>query len=73
MNCLGNNCCDIYRNKKYCRAAEKKNENGTCDCNHARLLCEVQSCPMRDFCGDEERDKMIAFREMLAAVRGKQT
>lgn len=50
--CSGKTLCDIYRDKKYCRKVEEKqNDRGICNCRHAALTCEVGRCVMEEFCG----------------------
>ena len=49
--CAGAILCDIYRDKKYCRKVdEKQDARGRCDCRHARLTCEVGPCGMESVC-----------------------
>lgn len=33
--------CEIYRNKRYCKTAAEKQNNGVCKCRHAKYRCEV--------------------------------
>lgn len=43
--CAGKIECEIYRDKKYCKASENKlNMDGECKCNHAVYLCYVDTC-----------------------------
>lgn len=50
--CSGKTMCDIYRNKRYCRKLdEKQNDRGVCDCRHAALTCKVDRCVMESICG----------------------
>ena len=49
--CLGRVECEIYRDKKYCRTREGKEDYyGRCDCRHAKKLCEVGNCSFYDLC-----------------------
>lgn len=49
--CAGAAECEIYRDKKFCRKAEEKqNDRGQCDCRHARRACEVGPCIMENIC-----------------------
>ena len=50
--CSGKTLCDIYRDKKYCRKVEEKQDaRGICNCRHAALGCEVGKCTLEDICG----------------------
>lgn len=43
--------CEIYRHKRYCREAERKEHNGVCDCRHAVYGCEAgKICPRVETC-----------------------
>lgn len=56
--CAGAIMCDIYRNKKYCRKVDEKQDNrGRCDCRHARLICEVERCGMESVCEITKRGR----------------
>lgn len=66
--CTGEDRCEIYRDKKYCKAQDKKNEQGHCNCRHARYLCEVERCPFREFCGDKEIQGIKETREALGRI-----
>lgn len=46
--CGGRIYCEIYRVKKYCRRGNHADEFEPCDCRHARLLCEVEDCYMKE-------------------------
>lgn len=42
--CGGRVCCEIYRDKKYCRRGNHAADSKPCDCRHARFACEVNEC-----------------------------
>lgn len=42
--CGGRVCCDIYRDKRFCRKASRKDDDTPCDCRHAKYACEVNEC-----------------------------
>ena len=45
--CSGKTECKIYRDKKFCsKVDEKRSEYGVCQCRHAALQCEVDTCVM---------------------------
>lgn len=49
--CAGKTMCEIYRDKKYCRKfEEKQGQYGVCDCRHAILPCDVDSCYYKASC-----------------------
>lgn len=61
--CAGKVCCEIYRDKKYCRTATKAADNySECNCRHAVNPCETdRGCALQDICptfkwreGDED-------------------
>lgn len=50
--------CEIYRDKKYCAAGQKKVIGGMCSCRHAKRRCQVgETCTM-DCVGAETLDKL---------------
>ena len=64
--------CEIYRDKKYCTAGQKKVIGGMCRCRHAKRRCQVgETCTM-DCGGAEALDKMEdALVDLRDAVFGK--
>lgn len=53
--CAGKTCCEIYRDKKYCRKVNEKNgSDNVCNCRHAVRPCDVESCNFEAFCGMKE-------------------
>ena len=66
--CAGEIYCEIYRDKKYCRAQDKKKDRERCECRHARFLCEVERCAFGEFCGDKGREEVRAIRKLRDAM-----
>jgi len=62
--CAGEIYCEIYRDKKYCRAKDKKKDRERCECRYARFRCEVETCAFREFCGDKGRQEVKAIRAL---------
>ena len=50
MKCEGSVCCEIYRDKKWCKAYDKANREGVCKCIHATLKCFVEPCWFESSC-----------------------
>lgn len=48
--CGGKVCCEIYRDKKYCRRGDHAENGEPCDCRHAKWACEVDACSIADKC-----------------------
>lgn len=48
--CGGRVCCEIYRDKKYCRRGDHADNGVPCDCRHAKWACEVDACSIADKC-----------------------
>lgn len=64
--------CEIYRDKKYCTARQKKVIGGMCRCRHAKRRCQVGAFCSLDCGGAEALDKMDdALVELRDAVFGK--
>lgn len=74
MSFCGKVYCEIYRDKKYCTAGQKKAVEGTCKCRHAKRRCQVgEKCTFRMDCGGaEELDKLEdTLDDLREAVFGK--
>jgi|GEM_PF-1497655 hypothetical protein len=64
--------CEIYRDKKYCMARQKKIIGGMCRCRHAKRRCQVGEFCSMDCGGPEVLDKMeVALVDLRDAVFGK--
>ena len=50
--------CEIYRDKKYCTAEQKKVVEGRCKCRHAKRRCQVSILCTMSCEGAEELDKL---------------
>ena len=69
MSFCAKTCCEMYRDKKYCRAVQEKERNGVCDCRHACYPCQTSSfCFSTMKCGyapEETKRKYLKIRELL--------
>lgn len=64
MSCSGMVCCAIHSEKKYCSIIlDSLNLPDVCDCEYARLPCEVGECPNADYCDAEYQLQQILARE----------
>lgn len=73
--CPGKYLCNIYRDKKYCRKREDKENgyDGVCMCRHAILPCKAEESPcfFRDICNDKESPSVEElFARRLGLGRG---
>ncbi len=73
MTCVGKTECEIYRDKKYCRAVdEKKDLNGACNCNHAVRTCDVGHCSLEGFCGMKDTTSLADLIPERKRTYGKE-
>ena len=67
--CGGKVCCEIYREKKYCRKGDHADEGKPCDCRHAKWACEVNECSLADKCCPKPASRLALSAEPLKEGR----
>lgn len=62
--CGGKVCCEIYREKRFCRRGDHADEGEPCDCRHAKWACEVGECSLMRKCANPV-SKLALAREAM--------
>lgn len=63
--CGGKVCCEIYREKRFCRRGDHADEGEPCDCRHAKWACEVNECSLADKCCPKPASRLALSAEPL--------